>query len=134
MPLLKKEKGFILMNASAQKAVLLMIVPLTILLPFLGGCSSAPPEKHYPLQGEIVAIGPTKKLLTVQHGDIPGFMPGMTMSYTVAEPKEVEGLKVGDKISADLVVTESRSRLEKILLQKPAPVPPAQPSIPANHH
>lgn len=91
------------------------IVAATAMLILLGpGCNSAPREQHYALQGEIVAIGPTKKLLTVQHGDIPGFMPAMTMSYTVAVPSEVDGLKVGDKITADLVVSDGRGRLEKI--------------------
>jgi len=43
-------------------------------------------------------------------------MPAMTMSYQVAEPKQIETLQPGDKISADLVVSESKGRLEKIVL------------------
>ena len=98
-----------------------------MLILLLSGCNSAPNEQHYTLQGEIVAIGPTKKLLTVQHGDIPGFMPAMTMSYTVAVPSEVDNLKVGDKITADLVVSDGRGRLEKIKpLADSKPAPAAQ--------
>ena len=107
------------------------IVALSFQICLLGGCGSAPAEQHYPLQGEIVAVDAPKKMLTVQHGDIPGLMPGMTMSYTVAVPKELEGLKVGDKISADLVVSESNSRLEKILLlEKAQPTPPTKQPAP----
>ena len=71
-----------------------------------------------------------RRLLIVQRGDIPGFMPAMTMSYSIAVPKEVEALGEGDKISADLVVSEGKARLEKIVLlekAKPAPMTPSTP-------
>jgi len=80
-----------------------------------GGCQSAP-EKHYPIQGEVISTDAGKKLITVKHGDIPGLMPAMTMTYQVAEPKQIEGLRPGDKITADLVVSEDKGRLEKIVL------------------
>ena len=80
---------------------------------FAAGCQSAP-EKHYPIQGEVISADAPKKLLTVKHGDIPGLMPAMTMTYQVAEPKQMETLQPGDKITADLVVSENKGRLEKI--------------------
>jgi len=43
-------------------------------------------------------------------------MPAMTMMYQVAEPKQIETLQAGDKITADLVVSENKGRLEKIVL------------------
>jgi protein SCO1/2 len=82
---------------------------------FGAGCQSAP-EKHYPIQGEVISVDAGKKLITVKHGDIPGLMPAMTMTYQVAEPKQIETLQTGDKITADLVVSESKGRLEKIVL------------------
>jgi protein SCO1/2 len=88
---------------------------LLICAGFAAGCQSAP-EKHYPIQGEVISIDPAKKLITVKHGDIPGLMPAMTMTYQVAEPKQIETLQPGDKIAADLVVSESKGRLEKIVL------------------
>jgi len=77
------------------------------------GCQSKP-EKHYPIQGEVISADAANKLLTVKHGDIPGLMPAMTMTYQVAERKQMETLQPGDKISADLVVSENKGRLEKI--------------------
>ena len=77
------------------------------------GCQSAP-EKHYPIQGEVISVDQAKKLLTVKHGDIPGLMPAMTMTYQVAETKQMQTLQPGDKITADLVVSENKGRLEKI--------------------
>jgi len=79
------------------------------------GCQSAP-EKHYAIQGEVISVDAPQKLLTVKHGDIPGFMHAMTMTYTVAERRQIETLQPGDKISADLVVSDTKSRLERIEL------------------
>jgi Cu/Ag efflux protein CusF len=52
----------------------------------------------------------------VKHGEIPDLMPAMTMQYAVADSKQIENLRPGDNISADLVVSESKGRLEKIVL------------------
>jgi protein SCO1 len=93
----------------------ILAIFLLICAGFAAGCQSAP-EKHYPLQGEVIFADPAKKLITIKHGDIPGLMPAMTMTYQVAEPKQIEALQPGDKISADLVVSESKGRLEKIVL------------------
>jgi protein SCO1/2 len=93
----------------------LLAIVVVICAGLAAGCQSAP-EKHYSIQGEVISADPAKKLLTVKHGDIPGLMPAMTMSYQVADPKQIEALQPGDKISADLVVSESKGRLEKIVL------------------
>src|SRR5260370_37839407 len=78
-------------------------------------CQSAP-DKHYPIQGEVISVDAGKKLITVKHGDIPGLMPAMTMTYQIAEPRQIQTLQPGDKITADLVVSENKGRLEKIVL------------------
>jgi protein SCO1/2 len=82
---------------------------------FAAGCQSAP-EKRYPIQAEVISAEPQRQMITVKHGDIPGLMPAMTMSYMVADPKQIEKLGPGDKITADLVVSESKGRLENIVL------------------
>jgi protein SCO1/2 len=84
-------------------------------LSFTLGCQPAP-EKHYPLQAEVISVDVPRKLIVVKHGAIPGLMPAMTMTYAVADAKQIEGLQPGDKISADLVVSENKGRLEKISL------------------
>ena len=71
-------------------------------------------------------------MIRVKHGEIPGLMPAMTMDYKVAEVKQIESLKPGDTISADLVVGENVGHLEKIVLLTKA-VPPPAPADPAQH-
>ncbi len=82
---------------------------------FVTGCQSAP-EKHYPINGEVISAEPQRGTITLKHGEIPGLMPAMTMSYMVDDPKQIETLKPGDQISADLVVSDSKGRLEKVVL------------------
>jgi protein SCO1/2 len=93
---------------------------------FTAGCRSAP-EKHYPLRAEVISVDAPRKLIVLKHGDIPGLMPAMTMQYAVADAKQIENLQPGDKISADLVVSEDKGRLEKIALVSRADVKPKAP-------
>jgi Cu/Ag efflux protein CusF len=93
----------------------LLLIVAVICGGFSAGCQSAP-EKHYPIRGEVISADPAKKLITVKHGDVLGLMPAMTMTYQVAEPKQIESLQPGDKVTADLVVSENKGRLEKIAL------------------
>lgn len=92
-----------------------LAIVVLICLGFAASCQSAP-EKHYPIQADVISADAAKKLITVKHGDIPGLMPAMTMMYQVAEPRQIETLQPGDKITADLVVSESKGRLEKIVV------------------
>src|SRR6202790_3340725 len=105
-----------------------LFATLLLFASFAAACHSAP-EKHYPLQGEVISVEPPRGTITVKHGEISGLMPAMTMSYVAADPKQIEPLHPGDKISADLVVSDSKGRLENITLlpknvEKAAPVAP----------
>lgn len=100
-----------------MKNILVFVSLFTLCL--AASCKSAP-AKHYPIQAEVISVDAPKSLIIVKHGDIPGLMPAMTMQYEVANSKEIENLKPGDKITADLVVSENVGRLEKItLVSKP---------------
>ncbi len=111
-----------------SKRTLALILAANLVVMSFEGCGAQPEEKRYPIQAEVVAVDLPRKLLIVKHGEIPGFMPAMTMSYVIAVPKEAASLAPGDKITADLVVSASKGRLEKIVLlekAKPNPVPSA---------
>ena len=92
-------------------------------------CSSprateAPKEtaKRYQLQGQILAVNTDKRELTISHGDIPNFMPAMTMIYPVANPKLLEGRTPGETISAVLEVENNLPRLVDITHTGTAPL------------
>ena len=62
------------------------------------------PVDRYHLRGLVLATSAATDEITVQHGDIPGFMPAMTMAYKLKDPTEIQKLKPGDEISADVLV------------------------------
>lgn len=71
------------------------------------GCQRNPPAqpaKEYRMQGEVVALDPAARLVTVKAGKIEGWMDAMTMEYPVKDPQEFGKLKVGDKIQAKIMV------------------------------
>jgi protein SCO1 len=82
--------------------------------------------KHYAVSGEVISVDVPTQRIMLKHGDIPGFMPAMTMDYKVADAKQMAELKPGDVISADLVVSENIGHLEKVVVTtKAAPDAPA---------
>ena len=67
----------------------------------LTGCHRT---RRYPLQGEVVAKDMAAGEITVNHGDIPGFMAAMAMAYRVQDPAALQQVEPGDKITATVVV------------------------------
>jgi protein SCO1/2 len=85
-------------------------------------CSRTPPPKEYQLTGQILDVKPETKEVLVRHGDIPGFMPAMTMPYKVEDGTLLAGKEPGDLITATLVVGETEAHLSKIDKTGHAPV------------
>ena len=83
-----------------------------------------PKPKPYALHGQVIAITPDRRVLTIKHDDIQGFMPAMTMPYEVTEPSISKDLVVGDVIDATLLVFESGvPKLSTITRTGHAPMP-----------
>lgn len=63
-------------------------------------CGHALAQSAMPLvDGEVRKLEPAKGQIVLRHGDIPNLaMPPMTMGFDVADPKMLQGLKVGDKV------------------------------------
>ncbi|MEO2089630.1 MAG: copper-binding protein [Gemmataceae bacterium] len=72
------------------------------------GSSTAPSKsagtKVYDVTGKVVSLYPTKKLVTLDHEDIPGFMKAMTMEFPVADAKLLDGMKAGDAVRGKITV------------------------------
>jgi protein SCO1 len=86
-------------------------------------CSrSAPASKTYELTGQILAVHPAKQSLTIKHQDIPGYMPGMTMTFAAADPAMVAGREPGELVAARLEVGDRWSRLTRVEVTGKAPI------------
>lgn len=95
-------------------------------------CSRAPDVRTYELTGQILVVKPDTSEVLVKHDDIPGFMPAMTMPYTVKDPALIKARAAGDLIKATLVVAADRPYLSAITKTGSAPLPEdARTTIPA---
>jgi protein SCO1/2 len=73
-------------------------------------------ERRFELTGKIVAIEPDKHQVTVSHEDIKGYMPGMTMPFTVRDQINLKELSPNDKLTATLVVDGTHTWLEDLIV------------------
>jgi protein SCO1/2 len=83
----------------------------------------------------VVEVDAASRKITVAHEDIPGFMPGMTMSFVVLEKDAalLQGVSPGDEVTATLVAPDSRYWLEDlVVVKKRTPDPNATPG-PRSH-
>jgi len=85
-------------------------------------CSRTAPTKEYQLTGQILDMKPETSEVLVKHGDIPGFMPAMTMPYKVGDAKILADKQPGDLITATLVVGETEAHLSKMDKTGHAPI------------
>ena len=98
------------------------------------GCGK---ERTKPLQFQVRGVVQGLPLdhgtIAIEHEDIPGFMPSMTMPFSARDEKEIAGLKLGDAISFRLNVTRQDSWIDQVHeidrlsvhLPTPAPVSPS---------
>ena len=71
-------------------------------------------DRQYEARGIIRGFAPDRRTIDVEHEDIRGFMPSMTMPFSVHDPKQTTGLVMGDAISFRLTVTEKDSWIDQI--------------------
>lgn len=79
-----------------------------------GACSRAPEARQYEIRGQILSVDANRREVLVDHEDIPGFMPAMTMPYQVRDPELLQNKKPGDLFTATLVVEEVRAYLSTL--------------------
>jgi len=87
----------------------------------LGGCSRSS-AREYELKGQVLAVDPARQEITIEHGDIQGFMPGMTMAFKVRDRALLEGRIPGDLVTATLVVEDADAHLRAVERTGHAPV------------
>ncbi len=117
-----------------KKTLLLLL----IVIAGLGGAAScrraSGNERRYELKGKVVIVEPEKHLVTITHEDIKGYMPGMTMPFTVRNDSELQMLVPNAEVTATLVVDGSQSWLENLFVvvkQGATGVAPAAPAMQA---
>jgi protein SCO1/2 len=87
------------------------------------GCSTDEGRaSRYELRGQILAIRPEAREVLIKHGDIKGFMPGMTMPFRVRDERLLAGKVPGDLVSAELLVGKDDAWLDALEKTGSAPL------------
>lgn len=55
-------------------------------------------DAEKPGAGVVRGIDTANARVTLEHGDIPGLMKAMTMTFEVADPNLLEGVEVGNEV------------------------------------
>ncbi len=77
-------------------------------------CTRRPPAREFQLRGQVLAVNPDRGEITIRHENIEGFMPAMTMPFTVRDKPLLEGRVPGDLVTARLVVTDDNAYLDEL--------------------
>lgn len=109
---------------------LLLLIVLVICLCFASSCRrSSANEERYELNGKVVSVDREKSQVTISHGDVEGYMPAMTMSFTVRSEADLQILAPEDQVSATLVVDGSKTWLEDLVISRQSGNPSAMPAV-----
>jgi protein SCO1 len=92
-----------------------LLLALTVCVCLSASCRRGN-ERRFELTGKIVAVDADKHQVTVSHGDIKGYMPGMTMPFTVRDQIDLKELAPNDALTATLVVDGSHTWLEDLIV------------------
>jgi protein SCO1/2 len=87
---------------------------IALALAAIASCRQAPPARQFELVGQILAVSPERNEVTIRHEDVKGFMPGMTMPFTVQDPALLRDRQPGDLVTATLVVEEVKAYLSTL--------------------
>ena len=72
----------------------------------------------------MLAVRPSEQEIVISHGDIKGFMPGMTMPFRVKDPRLLDAAAPGDVVNATLVVDAGDAWLSRVIATgRRAPLP-----------
>ena len=101
-----------------------LLLVAACLVPACRRDAPSPAAKRYPIEGRVVEVDRSSRSVTLAHGDIPGFMPAMTMPFVVLERDAalLQAMAPGQSLRATLVVADSRYWLEELVVVG-APVP-----------
>ncbi len=94
-------------------------------------------ETIYEVDGLIQDLALEDASLIIQHEDIPGYMPSMTMPFNLSNVDEAKNLQVGDAIRFEFVVEETNSSIRNLKKINPSeldlPERPAPQNVKAKH-
>ena len=106
------------MTARPRRIALLLALPVWLVATFACRKPPAPASQRYPVKGKVVEVALPEKQLVLEHEDIPGYMPAMTMPFPVKDEALLKVAAVGDEVTASLVIQGSLYWLEDVAVTR----------------
>ncbi|MEN9732770.1 MAG: hypothetical protein RLZ45_765 [Verrucomicrobiota bacterium] len=69
---------------------------------------------NYLVRGVVKSLKRPEREAVIRHEEIPGYMPAMTMPFTVREARELDGVDPGDSVEFRLRVTETDGWIDQV--------------------
>lgn len=76
--------------------------------------TNPPAAMSFVLRGVVRQIADDRRTVTIQHEAVAGYMPAMTMAFTMRDTNQLSGISPSDEISFKLDVGENDSWIESI--------------------
>jgi protein SCO1 len=115
------------MIARPRRIALLLVCPVWLVATFACRKPPVPASQRYPVKGKVVEVALPEKQLILEHEDIPGYMPAMTMPFPVKDEALLKIAAVGDEVTSSLVIQGSLYWLEDVVVTRKTtgtPMPP----------
>jgi protein SCO1/2 len=83
-------------------------------------CTQSKPKevRQYPIEGKVISVQATKKEITLQHKEIPGYMKSMTMPFQVQDEWVFGVAQPGDELRGTLAVETERSYIHGVSINQ----------------
>lgn len=101
---------------AVARALAAACTAVALALAACGGSDAGPRPGH----GTIRAVDAAAGTVTIQHGDIPGLMKAMTMTFEAAEPDLLSGLAAGQVVDFRAMEVDGRYVVTEIALSEKA--------------
>jgi protein SCO1 len=98
------------------KSGLLLFAAIMALLCLSVVACTTPEEKRYELKGKVVNVDKKGRVVSIAHEEIKDYMDAMTMPFHLKNNSYLDVMQAGDSVTATLVVTDSRSWLEDVVV------------------
>ncbi len=96
-----------------------LLLALTIAIVFAscraeGDAGLEPEVRQFTGGGVVLTITPSRNFVNIDHGDIPGFMEPMAMTFAVADTSVLTGISVRDSVAFDVQVSSQGTWLTRV--------------------
>jgi protein SCO1/2 len=94
-----------------------------------GAAAVVAATRTFQVKGVVQSLAPDRQTIHIRHEEIPGYMPAMTMPFTVRDPGQLGPVAPGDTVAFRLVVTSDDGWIEDVNRLESGPGPTTRPVV-----